>query len=339
MIITDVRWHTLTIPLKKPFVIALGAMTEYVCVQVEITTKNGLTGRGEAPVSPRITGDTADSVQGALARYKPLLIGKDARRIGPLLSNLSRSLLHNSAARKAVDNALYDLFAQYCRMPLATLLGGVQQQTATSLTIGICDTSTAVQEAKQLISQGVKVIKVKIGGHPDQDIERVRALTRACSVPLRLDANQGYTYTQALRVLRALEGENVQFMEQPVKHHLKADMARLRGLTTIPIMADEGVHDLKDLLAYRDCCDMVNIKLAKCGGIHEALHMAAVLRAWNKPFMVGCMIETRLSIYSSLAFALGVGADYADLDGFVDLEEEGADTRVALRDGCLFSEE
>ncbi len=335
MKITDLSYEEITIPLKKPFVISYGTQRSYTGVIVKIATDEGIFGLGEAPVSPHITGDTIKSIMGALDIFSHLLKGQNPLHIPRLMNLVNSSILHNCSAKKAVDNALYDIFSQKAGIPLRDMLGAAKDRLETSLTISIQNRKDSLREAEELLEMGAKVIKVKIGLSPKEDIDRVKALCTNFGVPLRLDANGGYDLKEAIYVLRELEGLNIQFIEQPVKYDLYSDLAEIRRRTMIPVMADESVKTASDLLRVIDDVDMVNIKLAKSGGIHEAIIMANILKKKNKKFMVGCMIETKLSISAGLAFALGTGADYIDLDGFIDLKNQIHDELVILKDGYL----
>lgn len=335
MKITDVSYETITIPLSKPFSISYGTQTSYSGVLVKIETDEGLTGFGEAPASPHITGDTIKSIMGALDLFKPVLIDENPLNIPRLINKVDSAILHNYSAKKSVDNALYDIFSKYSRISIKDLLGSQKERMETSLTVSIGSKEDSLKEAEALMKMGAKVIKVKIGLCPKDDIERVKALSKAFDVPLRLDANGGYTLKEAVNVLKELEEYNIQFIEQPVKYHLLKDLKKLSRDCRIPIMADESVKTGRDLLDIIDDIDMVNIKLAKSGGIHEAVIMANILKKKDKRFMVGCMIETKLSIASSLHFSLGTGADFIDLDGFVDLKYQPNDDMVVLKDGYL----
>ncbi len=335
MKITDITCEEIYIPLKKPFRISYGTQRAYKGVIIKIDTDENISGLGEAPISPHITGDTISSITGAIEIFKELLLGENPLLIPKLIGLINNSILYNYSAKKAVDNALYDILTKVTGITVREMLGASLQQLETSLTVSIGTRKDCLRDAEALIEMGAKVIKAKIGLSPKEDIDRVKALCSNFDVPVRLDANGGYTLKEAIHVLRELEGLNIQFIEQPVRHDLYEELGELRKQTIIPVMADESVRTCIDLLRVIDHVDMVNIKLAKTGGIHEAVIMANILKKKNKKFMVGCMIETKLSIAAGLNFSLGVGADYIDLDGFIDLETQVHDDLVTFRDGFL----
>jgi L-alanine-DL-glutamate epimerase-like enolase superfamily enzyme len=144
-------------------------------------------------------------------------------------------------------------------------------------------------------------------------------------MPLRIDANQGWDRKTALRVLLALESLGVEYCEQPVVHWDYESLGWIRDRTRIPIMADESVFGPQDAfrLAAGGCCDYINIKLAKTGGIHGALKVNAVAEACGLPCMVGCMTESRLPLTAAAHFVSArPNVCFADLDGHLPMKED-----------------
>ncbi len=315
------EWKAVRVPLKKPFKISYATFNEYEGVIVKICTEN-YCGYGEASPSPRVVGDTVDTVISVLKRLKPLLIGERVENYAAIMENLNKSIIHNSSAKAAIDFALFDILAQKADMPLKNLLGGKKEKIETSLTVTIGPVKESVKQAQLLLSQGAKVLKVKIGIDPEEDIERIRAIREITDAKIRVDGNQGYTLKRAIKVLRALERYDIEFAEQPIPVGQEKDFEILRKSTAIPIMADESVHNANDVLNLVDKVDAINIKLMKSGGIYEAIKMASIARAAGMKIMVGCMIETQIGIAAGTHFALGLGVDYADLDGHMDLKEQ-----------------
>nr|AAZ32484.1 L-alanine-DL-glutamate epimerase-like [uncultured euryarchaeote Alv-FOS1] len=331
MEIKDMSWEIVEIPLTEPFKIALGTTYTYRGIIVKICTDE-FCGIGEAAPSPRITGDTVGSVIAALELFKPAIIGMDALEIGKSMTRINRIAARNSTAKAAVDFALYDLLGKRAGMPVRNLLGAEKDRIETSLTVTIGTLEESVKSAEKLLDAGARVLKVKIGLDPQQDIERIKALRDLTDVKIRVDANQGYSLKRAIKVLKALEKYDIEFAEQPIPAAQIDNLAILRRETAVPIMADEAMHTKEDVLRLAGKVDAINIKLMKSGGIHEALKLAHVAKAAGMKIMIGCMIETKLGISAGTHFALGIGADYADLDGYWDLTEQPFEG-VKLEDG------
>ncbi len=323
MKIESMEWEVLQIPLKKPFKISLGTTTEYLGIIVKICTDE-FCGVGEAAPSTRITGDTIQSTLGALNIFKNQIIGMDATEIGKIM-NTTNHTARNTTAKAAVDMALYDLLGKQAKIPVRNLLGGEKEKIETSLTVTIGSIQDTLKSAEELLNAGAKVLKVKIGLYPEEDIARIKALREITDVKIRVDANQGYSLKRAMIVLRSIERYDIEFAEQPIPASQIDDLAILRRYTEIPIMADESLHTSADMLRLVGKVDAINIKLMKSGGMHEALKIAAIAKAAGIKIMVGCMIETKVGITAGTHFALGIGADYADLDGYWDLSEQPFD--------------
>ncbi len=321
MEIISLDWKILEIPLKKPFKIAFETMDTYRGVVVKLCTEE-FCGYGEAAPAPRITGDTVDSVVSALKRFKPIVIGEDASAIGRIMDSLNSSILGSPSAKAAIDFALFDIISQKAGVPLKNLLGGRRDRIETSLTVDIGNLEYTLEHARKLIDEGAKILKVKIGLNPREDVERIRALRKMTDVKIRVDGNQGYDLKTAIRVLREIERYEIEFAEQPIPASEVENLKILSESVEIPIVADESVHRSRDVLRLIGKVDGINIKLMKSGGILEALRMASIARAAGMKIMVGCMIETQVGISAGTHFALGIGADYADLDGYWDLAKQ-----------------
>ncbi len=320
MKILDMSWEIINVPLKKPFKIALGTTETYTGVIVKICTEE-FCGYGEAAPSPRITGDTVGSTIAALERFRPNLIGKDVLRVGEIMNNLERIIHDNSTAKAAVDFALHDILGKRAKLPLVNILGGERREIETSLTVTIGSVEESIKSAEELLNAGARVLKVKIGIDPEEDVERIKKIREITDARIRVDANQGYSLKRAINVLRRIERYEIEFAEQPIPAGQIDDLQIIRSSTEIPIMADESVHTKEDALRLVGKVDAINIKLMKSGGIREAQRIAAIAKAAGMKIMVGCMIETKLGITAGTHFALGIGADYADLDGYWDLSK------------------
>ncbi len=331
MYIEKMDWKVIKIALKKPFRIALGTIRDYEGVFIRICTSSTC-GYGEASPSPKITGDTTGSTLAALSTLKPLLIGEDPRNIGKIMRKINSQLIGNSTAKAAIDMALYDLFGKLAKTPVNKMFGGISDKIETSLTVDIGSIEDSLKSATTLLDAGAKVLKVKIGLNPDRDVELIRKIREISDVNLRVDANQGYNLKMAVKVLNKISRYEIQFAEQPIPVSSDRDFEILRQMVEIPIMADESVHNSRDVLRLVDKVDAINIKLMKSGGMHEALKMAAIARAAGMKIMVGCMIETKLGIAAGTHFATGIGAEYADLDGYWDLNTNPV-TGIIFEDG------
>ena len=313
--------------LREPFRIAIMEIEHANNVYVRINAEGGLHGMGEASPFWKICGET-QAIDLAAARDLALLIkGKNALAIEERIADLEGYLSHNSTIRSAFDMALYDLLGKATGMPLYALLGGERRQLRTDLTISINDPSYMAERASEFVAAGFSAIKVKLGTTYAEDLERIVSIREAVGgdVPIRIDANQGWDFTTALAILRALEPMGIEYCEQPVACWDHAALSELRRGTSIPIMADESLFDHHDAykLCCGECCDYLNIKLSKSGGIRNALNICAVAEGCGKACMVGCMMESRLGLSAAAHLASARGnIIFYDLDSALLLAED-----------------
>ena len=309
MRISSIDTGVITVPLVKTFKTALRSVDTLENVIVTVTTANGLVGYGSAAPSAVITGETTLSITGAVSHISNNLVGMDLNSFEPVLQKLNNCLIGNNSAKAAVDMALYDIVAKHMGVPLYRLLGGPTGTIETDITISLDSPEKMVEESRERISEGFRVLKIKVGGQPRIDIERLEAIHKATSgsVLLRLDANQGWTPKQALSVSRELEakGIGVELIEQPVYAKDFAGLGFVRDSLEVPVYADESIFSPRDAieLIKLDAVDGINIKLMKCGGIYNGLKIAAIAESYNIPCMIGSMMECNISVTAAAHLA------------------------------------
>jgi len=306
-----IEHEIVTLRTAHPFVIARGGSSEWRVVWVRIFDNDGTEGWGEAAPS-RFYGETAETVVAALGRLKPLLETADGWSLETLESEMHAAIRFNGAARGAVSAALHDLVAKRLEVPLYRLLGLDRERAPqSSFTIGIPESET---ELRSRIAEAAQypVLKIKLGSPRDEEIMRV-VRSAAPDKALRVDANAAWTPKHALRMIDKLVEHRVEFVEQPLAAHDIDGLRFVRERSPLPVIADESCIVATDIPRLVGAVDGINIKLAKCGGIREALRMIATARSHGMLVMAGCMIETSLGI--TAAAHLSPLLDYADLDG------------------------
>jgi len=215
-----------------------------------------------------------------------------------------------------------------------------QSAMSTSVTIGICDATQTLGEADSWLDRGFQVLKIKTGENVADDIERLQKLRSHCGsdISIRVDANQGYTLTDARRFLQETAGFDIEFLEQPLAAADLAAAARLTDESDIPIIADESVVSVADAerVISQSAATGINIKLMKCGGLSAARLIHAHARAAGLSVMLGCNDESRISIAAALHFSMAMpGVRYIDLDGHMDLAEDPASGGFEISDGLM----
>jgi o-succinylbenzoate synthase len=323
MRITDIKTGTFSIPLKTPFKTALRTALSLTNVMVRVETGQGLAGYGEAAPTAVITGDTIPSILGAVEGFiKPALIGRDLSEFDSVMEALSSCVAKNTSAKAAVDMALYDIRAQSLGVPLCKLLGGARAEVETDITISLNSAEEMVSDSLKAVESGFRILKVKVGKGGAADASTVLAIRNAVGPKpvIRVDANQGWSPKESVRVIRALEdaGAGIELVEQPVPAHGLDGMRFVAQNVLTPILADECVFSPADAIeAIRSkAADLINIKLMKAGGIHQALKICAVAESYGVGCMMGCMLESRASVSAAAHLAAAKGViTMADLDG------------------------
>jgi L-alanine-DL-glutamate epimerase-like enolase superfamily enzyme len=300
-----------TLRTKNPFVIARGGSSEYRVVRVTLTAPDGATGWGEAAPS-KFYGETADTVVDVLPLLAAALEGADGWSLEALEQKLATTIRFNGSARAAVSAALHDMAGKRLGVPVWKLWGlDPKAAPLTSFTIGIAPDEKTLRQRVADAAQ-YPVLKIKLGTSWDERIVRlVREL--APGKVLRVDANAAWTPKTALRMIPLLQELGVEFVEQPLPPHDLEGLRFVRDRSALPIIADESCLVASDIPRLAGVVDGINIKLAKCGGLREALKMIATARAHDMMVMAGCMIESSLGITAAAHFAPLL--DCADFDG------------------------
>jgi L-alanine-DL-glutamate epimerase-like enolase superfamily enzyme len=300
---------------RHPFVIARGGQSEHRTVWVRLTDSDGTEGWGEAAPS-KFYGETADSVLAALRVYGTMLPA-DPFHLEAAERQWEAALRGNAAARAALSAALHDLAGKRLGVPLYRWWGLDPCAAPNStFTIGL-DTPDRIK-AKVAEAEEFPILKVKLG--TDRDVEILRAIREATDKEIRVDANCGWTVKQAIRMLPVLEEFGVTILEQPLPPHDHDGLAAVSAEAELPVIADESCLTAVDIPPLVGKVDGINIKLAKCGGLREALRMIAAARAHDLVVMVGCMIESSLGI--TAAAHLTPLVDIVDLDGAALLADD-----------------
>lgn len=322
MNITEIQIAQLTIPLIRPFITAVRRTDCVEDVVVVIKTDRGNVGYGSAASTPAITGDSTQSIITAIKTILgPQLIGRSITELNLLLQMNNQGLAGNTSAKAAIDMALHDLFAQFCSVPLYQMLGGHTNSMSTCITVSLKEVGEMVRDAIDLVQQGHQTIKIKLGSHLMDDIQRVQAIRQAVgnSITLLVDANQGWSYDDALLIIDALKHQqlNIPLIEQPISAQDLQHLKDISDQADCLIIADEACFSPHDALhiAKLNACDGVNIKLMKSGGIANAQAIYHIAKTAEMNIMAGCMLESPIGVAAIASFAVSKpDIIYADLD-------------------------
>jgi len=331
--------------LKEPFAIANETIEVADNVFIRLETETGLVGWGcSAPDT--VTSETKQTVLKSFEVAKRLVIGCDPTRINLVNYALDSDLQGNPSLKASVNLAMYDIIGKMAGMPLFRLLGGYREKIETSVTIGLNSTDLMVKKAKQIVFDGFSIIKIKCGVNVEKDIENILAIREAVgsTIKLRLDANEGYSVEEALRVIKAIEekGADVELLEQPTKASYLYSLKEVTHQSPVPIMADETALTLKDSfkLLKHEIADMINIKLMKIGGLTNAVKANVLAELADVPIMVGCMNESMAAMSAGVHFACAFrNVQYADLDSVLDFVDDVAKGGARYEKGFVIPSE
>jgi L-Ala-D/L-Glu epimerase len=320
----ELRANTANLALAEEFGISRGARTTQSVVQVELEHE-GIVGRGEAaPVYYH--DESLASASAFLAEVAPALVGDDPFALEDIGARLE-DVEGEAAGKAALDTALHDWIGKRLGVPVWRLLGLSPEAPPTSYTIGI-DTLEGTRDRARR-ARVYRALKVKVGAA--EDLARLEVVRAESTAPLRVDANEGWTLESARELMPALVELGVELVEQPFP---AADLDSFRALRELsprpPVIVDEGCHDLSDVAEVAGYAEGINVKLAKSGGIREAVRMIHAARALGLRVMLGCMIESQLGVAPAAAIASLV--DWVDLDGHLLLADEPF-TGLRLVDG------
>lgn len=314
------------LPLKKRYPLTISRGTSASSENLLITvTHAGIVGKGEfAPVSIADPPETAETAarQIYLCREKLTETAPwEMQRIEAALAEMSVG----HAARAALDIALHDWLGRSWGMPLYRLLGGDLSRIApTSVTIGIGSPETVRARVPEILARtGARCLKIKLGSPEGLDADRTMLSAvkeTASGIPLRVDANGGWTPMQAKVMMRWLAEQGVEYVEQPLPRGMEEALPHLFADRPLPIFADESCWTSRDVPPLADRVDGVNLKLMKAGGIREGLRLIHTARAHGLKVMIGCMSESTLAI--SAGAHLSPFADYLDLDSHLNLQPD-----------------
>ena len=301
--------RTVEVHTRRTFAIARSSADVFERVVFEIEA-GGVTGRGEAaPTS--YYGQDAGLVTLAL---EDVQVGDPWDIEGTLARNDGLP----PSALAALDNALHDLAAKRIGVPVYRLLGLAKPEPVSAYTLGIADRETTIADAERL--REYPILKVKVGGW--KDVDTLRAVREASGADLWVDANEAFSPEEATGVVAELKEIGVRMIEQPVPASAGPEVLGMvtEAASPVPVMADESSLTARDVPALAGYVSGVNVKLAKCGGLRNALKMIHTARAHDMLVMLGCMVETSLGI-SAAAHISGL-VDFVDLDGAMLLADD-----------------
>ncbi len=280
---------------------------EYLIVRID--TDEGLVGTGEAVTDIGFFGEPLEEVRSAIdVHLGPRIIGRDPFDREEILRQLD--FRGNSCARAGIDLAIHDLLGKALRVPVSELIGGrAKERVPVSVEIAGGAPADMAALCADCVSRGIRAFKAKIGGIPEKDAERLKAIREAVGpdVSIRADANQGYSPKEAIRLCRLADryGVGLELLEQPVPYWDLDGMAEVRRSVDTLIEADESVYTIHDAMnvVRKKAADVINIKVEKAGGLYNAKKIAAVAEAAGLQVVLGTAFGLAFTIAAKLHLA------------------------------------
>jgi L-alanine-DL-glutamate epimerase-like enolase superfamily enzyme len=290
----------------EPFTIATGTMDHAQNVFIRVHTSAGFYGVGECSAFPMIVGETQDTCLIMAREFAKLWIGQDALDIPASLQQLHGFTAGNTTIKSAFDMALYDIAAKNAGLPLYQFLGGEKRVVESDITIGIATPVAMANKALVFKRSGANILKIKLGKNAVEDVERIKQVREAVGqeVKIRIDANQGWDFDDAVCALLAMGKYDIEFCEQPMRTWFDDRLPQLMQLSPVKIMADESVYNHHDARRQINSgsCHYINIKMAKSGGIYEAKQIHDLAAEKGIACMMGGMLESRIALSAKLHF-------------------------------------
>ena len=309
MHIQQIEVYKAPVRLKKPFKISLGSYAYASNVIIVLKTTDGFVGFGECSPFMSIHGESMETAYTVAQYLAKGLVGVSALETAANAARMDAIIYGNACIKSAFNIAMYDLAAQYMKLPLYKFLGGANnKQLRTDYTISLDTIEHMLADAAAILQAGFKIIKVKLGGTKEDDVERIRQIRKVVGpdIIIRIDANQGWNVQDVNGILEALTPFNIQHCEEPISRSLYEELPAIRKASKIPVMADESCCDHFDAqrLINIQAVDSFNIKLSKSAGIDKARKIIALAEKHSMDVQLGGFLESRLGFTAAAHVAL-----------------------------------
>ena len=316
MKIISIEKELQTIPLRTPFITALRRVENVEFVRVTVICDNGLKAIGEAPATKAITGEGLEDILSSIDIVTSNLIATSPLEALEILHVSSIG----SSAKASLDMAFVLLLAKEKKLSLYEYFGAREKSVLqTDITVSLKSQRDMLDDSSYYCEKGMDVLKVKLGKDIDHAIEVSKSIAKNLpKAKLIIDANQAWNLEESLAYIKAMEGINIELIEQPVLAKDIEDLKTITQKSHIPILADETVFTLEDAqrVIESKSADMINIKLMKCGGLSKAVEILEYAKNKNVKCMLGSMLEGPYSINAALHLAMA----YTDVIKYIDLD-------------------
>ncbi|WZE72293.1 mandelate racemase/muconate lactonizing enzyme family protein [Macrococcus sp. CCM 2573] len=299
MKITKITGYQIELPLKEPFVINYASYPHMPAFILAIETDEGITGYGEAVPDEHVNGEHVNAAFEIMQHViAPALINRNPLNINAILDSLDSLIIHNPSIKAAVDIALHDILGKKAGLPLYELLGGkTKDRLSYAKVLSVKPFEQLKNDIDVLLEQGYNVIKVKLGGDVVSDCRKLQQILDYVdeSIEVRVDCNQAWSSPKRIaQMVNQLDYPNLMWIEQPLSYKEIEGLNYLYNHMKVPLMVDESILNVKQLVQLNINTDLINVKLMKCGGIKAAIHIINYAEAHDIPCQIGSMVESSI---------------------------------------------
>lgn len=301
ILIESIEAIIVDLPTIRPHKLAMHCMQQQTLVVIRLRCSDGIEGLGESTTIGGLAygNESPESIkQNIDSHLAPLLLGQDAGNINAAMLRLDKAAKGNTFAKSGLESALLDAQGKRLGLPVSELLGGrVRDSLEVAWTLASGDTAKDIAEAEQMLEiRRHRIFKLKIGANEvNHDLKHVMAIKRALgdSASVRVDVNQAWDESVALRACRILGDNGIDLIEQPISRINRGGQIRLNQRSPAPIMADESIESVEDAfsLAADGAASIFALKIAKNGGPRAVLRTAQIAEAAGIALYGGTMLE------------------------------------------------
>jgi muconate cycloisomerase len=309
----------ISLPLLVPIKMANATVATADNLLVRVEDTDGHVGWGEAASAPLMTGETQDGMVAAAQFMRPQVEGTEVEDVSEFGAQVDALMYGNSAAKSAIEMAVYDLAGKRRGVPVVELLGGAVRRELPALwMLAANDRAADVATAKRMAAEGFVAFKVKVGGATvADDLARCADVRAALGPDVRIsaDANQAFSRAQAIAFAEGAEAAGLDFIEQPLDGHDLDGMAAVARATSVPIGADEGIHSLDDLERHHatGAARGASLKTIKLGGLAGVMAAGRRMEALGMHInLAGKMADS--TVASAATVHLGAALPQLDWD-------------------------
>lgn len=291
--IKNIKTKVIDIPFKTPWQTSAYFAKSRPTLLVQIETKEGVYGYGEASPSLVFNAGTPETQEIIIKKYlSGHIVGKSVFNVSEIIDIMDHVCKGNGGAKSAIDQACWDASGKLLKKPVCYLLGGqITKKVPQVKAVGAHALDKIIQIIQSMLVDGYDSLKIKVGVDVKKEVKLISKIRENFGdiIKIRVDANQAFDLNGALKFAEQITPFSIECFEQPLADWDIKGMKFMRKKTDIPIMADESCSDLFALkrLIDEEAADIFNLKIVKMGGIFRAKQALAIVESAGKIAVAG----------------------------------------------------